>query len=65
MCPNFGFVCWVFVRRGTKSNISAKMEVEKSLEAVKAEINEVVDPILKHEPSYLDVPPKGELFYII
>ena len=53
MCPNFGFVCWVFVRRGTKSNISAKMEVEKSLEAVKAEINEVVDPIPEHELSYV------------
>ena len=56
MCANFGFGHNVFVRRGTKSNISTKMEVEKSLEAVKAEINEVVDPILKHEPSYLDAP---------
>ena len=29
------------------------MEVEKSLEAVKAEINEVVDPIPEHELSYV------------
>ena len=37
------------------------MEFEKSVEVT----DEVVDPIQEHEPSYLDVPPKGGLIYIV
>ena len=44
MCPNFGFGCRVFVRKGIKSNVSAKVET-----------NEVTDPIPEHEPSFVDV----------
>ena len=47
------------------SNIYAKMEVENSMEAAKVETNEVVNPIPKHKPSYVDAPPKGEFMYII
>ena len=65
MLANFGFGCRVFVRRGIKSIASAKMEVENSMDAAKVKTNEIVDSILKHESSYVDVPQEGELIYIL
>ena len=35
------------------------------MEVAKAETNEVVDPILEHEPSDVDAPPKGKFVYIL
>ena len=65
MCPNFGFICRVFVRRGTKSNVSAKMETENNMEVAKVETNEVANLIPELEPSDFDAPPKGKLMYIL
>ena len=55
MCPNFGFGCRVFVRKGTRRNVYAKMKAENNMDATKVETNEVTDPIPEHEPSFVDV----------
>ena len=59
MCVNLGFGC-----NGTRSNTYPKNEAKNNMEVATIETHLVLEPILEHEKSYLDAPPKGELMYM-
>ena len=60
MCVNLGFGC-----NGTRSNTYPKNEAKNNMEVATIETPLVLDPILEHETSNLDAPPKCELMYIL
>ena len=64
MCVNLGFGCIIFGTRGTRSNVSTKMEVENNMDAVMTKTRLALDPIRKHETLDLDVIPMASFLSI-